>query len=144
MAKHPGGRPPKYNNCMDFDAMCELYFESCDESGDPYTMAGLALACDLTGEGFREYKNKPEFSAVHARARSRVEDQWTKFLFSSQSSGGAQFALKHHYGWKDRQQVDHTSSDGSMSPKRELTQDELDKELKARGLDAPKFDEQKA
>ena len=25
------GRPPKYCNCMDLQAMCELYFETCEE-----------------------------------------------------------------------------------------------------------------
>ena len=29
------GRPPLYTNCMDFDAMCELYFESCDLYAEP-------------------------------------------------------------------------------------------------------------
>lgn len=114
----PAGRPPKYNNCMDFDARCELYFEECEESQKPFTVAGLVLALDLSHQGFKEYREKPEFSEVHARAKLRIEDGWSQLLFSKGASSGAQFALKNHYGWVDKTHTDLTSSDGSMSPTR--------------------------
>lgn len=108
----PGGRPVKYNNCLDFDGRCELYFEECDENGYPYTVAGLAIALNLSTQGVLEYSEKPEFSAVHARAKLRIEDNWSRLLFSKTGSRGAQFALKHHYGWRDRIDQHHTG-DGS-------------------------------
>lgn len=37
----------------------------------------------------------------------------------------------------DKQIIDHTSSDGSMSPKRELSDDEVERELEKRGLRNP-------
>ena len=119
--KHPGGRPVKYNNCMDFEAMAELYFEECDEKGKPYTMAGLALGLELSRQGVVEYASKPEFSDAHARIKSRVEECWEGLLFSKTGARGAQFALTNHYGWRDKKELD-------VDMKRsELSDDELKK-----------------
>jgi hypothetical protein len=41
------------------------------------------------------------------------------------------------HGYSDRVENDHTSSDGSMTPKREPTEAEILAEMKRRGLPIP-------
>ena len=48
--------------------------------------------------------------------------------------------LNAMHGW-NKQVIDHTSSDGSMSPTRELTETELRKEMEKRGLNPKLLDE---
>lgn len=44
------------------------------------------------------------------------------------------FFLKTQAGWRETHELDHKSSDGSMSPKRELTREDMERELEKRGL----------
>jgi len=51
------------------------------------------------------------------------------------------FYLKTKGGWSETVRVDNTSSDGSMSPIATLSGDDLDKELKRRGINPRLLDE---
>ena len=68
-----------------------------------------------------------------------VEMEYEKKLGSTTPTGSI-FALKN-FGWSDKSQVDNTSSDGSMSPDKQLSGDELEKELIKRGLKLPFSDD---
>ena len=48
-------------------------------------------------------------------ARQKVEHALEKHLYQG-SVVGTIFNLKNNFGWKDKSEVDNTSSDGSMSP----------------------------
>lgn len=65
---------------------------------------------------FYAYEQKEEFSHTIKRARAFIEREYEECL-KGQSPAGAIFALKN-FGWTDRQELDHRSSDGSMSPTR--------------------------
>lgn len=118
--KNPVGRPPKIKTAAEFDEKVEAYVESCkptkdNEHGEPLTITGLALAlgfCDKIS--LYEYQAKPEFTNSVKRARMLVENSYEKRI-SGNNATGPIFALKN-FGWSDKQEVAHTSPDGSMSP----------------------------
>jgi hypothetical protein len=72
-------------------------------------------------------KYEGEMAEAAARARSLVEYAYEMRLDRDKPTG-AIFALKN-MGWSDRQEIDHRSGDGSMSPARidtsKLTVDQL-------------------
>jgi hypothetical protein len=126
------GRPPLYNNCMDMEAACELYFETCDEgelidhvlkTGEvvklrrpiPYTMTGLALAlgfCDR--QALWNYKERNEgsenFVDTIKRARARIEEQRSRQLLDGSNPVGKIFDLKNNFGWVDKHEVEANTS----------------------------------
>lgn len=119
-AKHPGGRPMKYNNCMDLDAECEIYFESChyeiDEWGDyvigddgnyvklekpiPYTITGLAMALKTSRRFLLNYEKKEEFFHTIKKHKLRVEN-YAEVGLHTKKAAGPIFALKN-FKWTDK------------------------------------------
>lgn len=60
--------------------------------------------------------HRPEFESSVKRASMLIEHEYEKRLNSGMAPTAPIFALKN-FGWTDSQKVDHTSSDGSMTPK---------------------------
>jgi hypothetical protein len=130
----PAGRPPKYNNCIDFDAMVQMYFENCDgrmivvsqrkdKDGnetpvwanvpEPYLISGLAQHLDLTLEGLSEYGRKPEFSAIVKKAKEKVSyGLQLMSIDQPQKATGCIFNLKCNHGFKEAQKIEHTGENG--------------------------------
>lgn len=107
----PGGRPPKYNNCLDLDAACELYFDECKDNTKGPTVTGLALALGFVDrQSLYDNEKNPEFSCVIKRARTVVEASYEEAL-QHNSPTGAIFALKN-MGWRDRQEQEISGKDG--------------------------------
>jgi hypothetical protein len=52
------------------------------------------------------------------------------------NTSAAMFYLKTQAGWRETQHIDHTSSDGTMSPKsaKAMTNEEIEAELEALGV----------
>lgn len=112
MINMAGGRPPKYETPEELEALAEKYFIECDAKEEPYTVTGLALALDLTREGFVHYKGKPEFADSIRRLKQRVESRIEKILLSGSSATGAIFNLKNNYKWRDEKSTEITGKDG--------------------------------
>ena len=115
-------RPVKYKTVEEVEEKIEEYFnngafiQNADGSVKYCpTMAGLAFALDLSRQGLLEYSRKDEFSDTIKKARQKVEIHLEQSLYG-QTVTGIIFNLKNNFGWKDKQEVDNTSSDGSMSP----------------------------
>ena len=100
------GRPLLFNNCMDLDAACEVYFEECEENETPLTITGLALALNTTRRTLLDYEERGEFIHTIKKHKSRVENFAELKLYSHHSTG-AIFALKN-FGWKDKTEREHT------------------------------------
>ena len=69
---------------------------------------------------------QPEVSVRYKKGRSKAIGSVAKGLLQKAQSGdnaAMMFYLKTQAGWKETQQVDHTSSDGSMSPERKTLDD---------------------
>lgn len=103
------GRPPLYNNCMDLDAMCELYFEERRESGEPVLISELPLYVGFGNrQAIYDLEDNPEFSGVIKKARWMLETECERAMMKD---GGS--PIKHIFrikqpgagGWVDRQEV---------------------------------------
>jgi hypothetical protein len=80
---------------------------------EPLTITGLALYLGFASrQSLEDYEKKPEFSYIIKNARLRVENGYEKCLFTRNATG-AIFALKN-MGWKDKQEVDHTTAGESF------------------------------
>lgn len=103
----PAGRPPKYKNAKQLQAAIDKYFEECEKKGLPYTVTGLAIACDLTRQSLVNYNEKDEFFDTIKKAKAKVEE----FLENGAINGSLNttftiFNLKNNYGWKDTQNIE--------------------------------------
>lgn len=103
----PAGRPMKYKNAKQLQAAIDKYFENCEKNGLPYTVTGLAIACDLDRRSLVNYGEKEEFFPTIKAAKAKVEE----FLENGAINGTLNttftiFNLKNNYGWKDTQSIE--------------------------------------
>lgn len=121
-----GGRPLAFNSVEELQEKIDEYFESDDahtvytnESGTTRvptpTMSGLALYLDVDRKTLVNYSRKEEYFHTVKKARARVEQFLEKKLYGNNVTGTI-FSLKNNFDWADKQQLDHQSSDGSMTP----------------------------
>lgn len=90
------------------------------------TVTGLAVALDTSRETLMEYTDRPEYTDTIKKAKDFIHFATEQLL----ANGGAQpagviFSLKNNWGWKDKTDLDISSSDGSMSPVAKLTEEQL-------------------
>lgn len=107
---HKGGRHPKYNNCIDFDGKCEMYFEECDarDPKRPYLKSGLALYLGVCTETMRLYsKNKKSmFFAIIKRCYDRIQnDLEERAIIYREQAVGCLFNLKANHGMSETQNI---------------------------------------
>ena len=117
---NPVGRPLTYKTVEELDNAIELYFETDafmgGEDNKVYapTMSGLAYSLGIDRKTLHTYAHNDEFLHSIKRAKSRVETALEQRLYSG-NPAGVIFNLKNNYSWTDKQEIDHQSSDGSMS-----------------------------
>lgn len=133
------GRPPLFTSDEDLKRKVEEYFFFIEgefniidapnvltgqmEKIKDYTrppqspsITGLALYLGFESrQSIYDYEKKGEFSYTMKRSRLQVEAAYEQALLSKYSTG-AIFALKN-FGWSDKQEIDHSSTDGTMTPK---------------------------
>ena len=120
----PAHRPPKYETPEEMQALIELFFDQCQniliikqvvQKGEiilvptptPPTMAGLAFALNISREKLNNYKGKPEFGHVIARARERIEhNNITMGLTGVYESRINNLNLVSNFGYTQRSEVD--------------------------------------
>lgn len=123
--KHPGGRPLLFETVAQLQEKVDSYFveggPAYIQTGDAQmyapTMSGLALHLGVDRKTITNYANKDEFFPTIKKARAKVEEALEQRLYG-QSVAGVIFNLKNNFDWSDKQEVAHTSPDGSMSPTR--------------------------
>ena len=97
-----------------FDALVDEYVSLCAAEEKPVTLTGAILHLGLSSrQSLDEYKNYAGFSDSVKRLKLFVENAYEERLVKNNPTGSI-FALKN-MGWSDRQELDHQSSDGSMS-----------------------------
>lgn len=110
------GRPRMYATPEEFDAKVDEYYQRSKENDEPITWTGLAIFLGFSSrQSIDEYLKYEGFSDSVKRAKLLVEWSYERRLFGPNAAGPI-FALKN-MGWTDRQEVDHRSGDGSMTPK---------------------------
>lgn len=110
MNKNKVGRPPKFEAPEKLQEKISEYFKKCKEEDRPYTMAGLAYALDCDRATLFRYGKKDEFFDVIQRAKTRIETFLEEQLFVCPRTAGVIFNLKNNFNWKDRHEVEQTSS----------------------------------
>src|SRR4051794_28298 len=85
LAKHPGGRPPKYATPEELLAAASAYFVDCVEHVAIPNKAGLFLALDISRECWSEYRKK--YSDAVKRIEDCIEDAWVQRLRSNAPTG---------------------------------------------------------
>lgn len=115
--KRPVGRPRLYQSPEAFDAKVDAYYHSCKETGEPITWTGLALYLGFSSrQSIDEYQEYDGFSDSVKRAKLLVEWAYEKRVLGANAAGPI-FVLKN-MGWSDKQELSHSSPDGTMSPTR--------------------------
>ena len=116
----PVGRPSLYD-----PEYCELVVAHL---ADGSSLTSFAAEIDVARSTINKWMGEhPEFSEACARAKAKSAAWWEKQGRSIALAGGGpgaatmtMFGMKNMGAedWKDSAQVDHRSSDGSMSPTR--------------------------
>ena len=106
--KMPRGRPKAYTEVEVMKQKIDKYFNDCDRNKEPYTVTGLCLALDICRDTLSEYMKKDEFSDTIKKAKLKVENYLEKRLINDNSTTGIIFNLKNNFGWKDKQEVEHS------------------------------------
>lgn len=100
------GRPAKFETAEALEAAIEAYFEKAQLAA---TITGLAYHLGFESrQSFYDYEEKGDFSYVIKRARLFIESCYEAKL-SGNNPTGSIFVLKN-MGWRDRQELDHTSA----------------------------------
>lgn len=122
------GRPPKYNTPEEMQEIIDLYFDVCKANETEYqfeipekhlslvsswggpvipTVAGLSLALGMSRQALLDYEKKDEFLDTVKRAKQRIEAYIEQRLFGNNVTGVI-FNLKNNFGWRDKQDVEHS------------------------------------
>ena len=156
-ARSSHGRDPKFDSPETLWNACKEYFEWVEDNPleeskafayqgvitiavlpkmRAMTISGLCLFLDIGETTWQRYRDNEDFRVI----TTRVE----KIIYNQKFSGAAADLLNANIiardlGLRDESKVDHTSSDGSMSPKqtKDLTDDELEAELAKYGIEKP-------
>lgn len=113
----PAGRPTKYD-----PAICDLVVPFMEQGYSTGALAGhLGIARSTVWKWMDE---KPEFSDAIKQGMAASQQFWEQTLINNATKGegnatSAIFGLKNRASddWHDRKDVNHTSSDGTMTPK---------------------------
>lgn len=134
--KHAGGRPLKFETVEKLDQAIAAYFDMCDphqetrlvESGvnnkgetiflerkvmteqQPYTVSGLARTLGIDRDTLVNYRKRDKYFGSIDAAYTRCHEYAESQLYGRAATGAA-FSLKNNWGWRDRQEIDHTSKD---------------------------------
>lgn len=128
--KHAGGRPLAFDTVEQLQSAIDSYFVT---GGDAWmvgadgeyvfapTMSGLALHLGVDRRTVTNYANKDEYFPAIKKARSMVESALERRLYGNNVTGVI-FNLKNNFDWCDKNEIAHTSPDGSMSPQQPVDQ----------------------
>lgn len=93
----------------------------------PYTISGLAVHLDCSRDTLYNYEHDKhedlepqlasQFSDTIKKAKDTIYAYAEEYLYSGKNPTGAIFNLKNNWGWKDKQEFDHTSRGESIAPK---------------------------
>ena len=100
------GRPLKFESVEHLQKLIDAYFESCDESGEIYTVTGLAMALDTDRITLIRYSEKDGYSNTIKKAKQKIENQMvSRALRGEYNSAVSIFLMKNNFGYQDKVDV---------------------------------------
>lgn len=111
----PAGRPKKWTDPQTLELKGLKWIDEQLAEGKPLTISGLALALDTNRETLMNYENDGEFFDTVKKLKGFCERYAEERMLTSSNQAGGIFALKN-YGWRDKQEIDHTTAGQSLSP----------------------------
>jgi len=112
----PAGRPTKYD-----PSYCDLMIQMLSE-GASFTEFRAAIG-GVTRQTLSNWRDEhPEFLDAYNRAEALGQAYWekrlrTEIMFDNKANAAlVKLYFANRFNWHDKQQTDHTSSDGSMKP----------------------------
>lgn len=112
-------RPTKYNAKILEDA--QYYLENYEELGDVIpTVAGLACELKIARDTVYDWASKPENSEFSDTVKQISVIQERKLIaggLSSTMNAMITKLLLNNHGYSEKSDINHQSSDGSMTPK---------------------------
>ena len=121
------GKPRKFKSPEEMQKAIDEYFDEItitktNNEGKEYqkyvrppTVTGLAYALGTTRKTLLDYQNKyeEEYRNTITRAKTKIEMYSEEQLYRGQGkTNGIQFNLKNNFGWKDKQEVEHSGDMG--------------------------------
>lgn len=114
--KRPVGRPSKYR-----PEYCDMVVEHMSEGA---SLTSFAAEIDVSRETISEWSRvHPEFSVAVKKGKAKCAAWWERLGRTGAMGGDVNptlviFGLKNMSpdDWRDKQEIDHRSGDGSMSP----------------------------
>jgi len=130
-SKNPVGRPTKYSD--DLQRQADEYIFKYTEVGDVIpSRVGLCCYLGISKQtSFQYEKDYPEFLATLSCIEAMQErTALNRGLDGTFNAAITKLVLSNH-GYSDKQQLDHTSSDESMSPSKGIDTSKLSTEALA-------------
>lgn len=103
------GRPRKWNSKEELQSMIDKYWEYCEEYNKPMTIAGLAYYTNVDRQTIYNYAKNEEYFDTIKKARDRIMLGLEEIAIEK-GNAGTIFVMKN-YGYKDKQEIDHSSND---------------------------------
>ena len=100
------GRPRIYESVDEMESDIADYFDECQSTGRPVTIAGLAYAINMTTRSLINYESKPgfeQFFPIIKRAKQLVELATVEGGMSGDTNTAMSiFLCKANFGYKDK------------------------------------------
>jgi len=149
MAKHPGGRPMKYNTREDLENAIDNYFDECKLNKKTIitkdgildvispkvpTIAGLAYAIGVDRQTVYNYEKNQEYFDIIKRARDYILAEIESAAINDDVNNGPVIFVMKNYGYSDKQEIEHS---GGIEQRLNSDQvkEEIDKLLELRERD---------
>ena len=89
----------------------DAFFAYCEKKPKIPLLEGLAVYLKTSYQTLSNYSKREGYAEIMAEARLKIaENLVTRGLEGEFSSAITQLVLKNHHGYKDKQEIDHTSN----------------------------------
>lgn len=93
-------------------ALADEFFALCDAREKPYTVSGLCVHLGMTRQNLHVLGKKDDYADCVAMMKLRIESCVEEGLLKGLNATGCIFALKNHFGWKDKTETETYGRDG--------------------------------
>jgi len=103
------GQPKKFKSPEQLQKLIDAYYIDCDEREAPYTIEGLAYACNCDRRTITNYAKDSKFFPTIKRAREKILARITELAIAGKGNATSIiFNLKNNYDYKDKTESDVT------------------------------------